>query len=55
MNNRIFVIIATVGVFGFIAVTVGGVFRAPVYSLASSSQQTVVGVVWSQDEESPRK
>jgi hypothetical protein len=34
--NRIFMIIATVGVFAFIAATVGGVFRPPLYSLASA-------------------
>jgi hypothetical protein len=32
--NRILVIIATVGMFAFVAAIVGGAFRPPVYSLA---------------------
>jgi hypothetical protein len=34
--NRILVIIATVGMFAFVATIVGGVFRPPVYTLAGS-------------------
>ena len=33
---RIVMIVATVGVFAFVAATVGGVFRPAVYSLASA-------------------
>jgi hypothetical protein len=34
--NRIVMVIATVGVFAFVAATVGGVFGPAVYSLASA-------------------